>query len=138
MRFAHNRPEPLDATRVHPEAYVAARTLLKKAGVTDAALRALAVRGGGLDARTVLAIRDAAASTTPPVPGLVELLVDPCLAGDPRAGLAPPVDLRSAPPQRLADVRVGQRFPRAVVRNVVSFQSVPMIPIWKRVRILRF
>ena len=52
---------------------------------------------------------------------LVELLCDPLLCGDPRAQLAPPPTLVEGAPRSLADVRAGDAFAHAVVKNVAPF-----------------
>ena len=52
---------------------------------------------------------------------LVEQLCDRLLAGDPRELLAPPPTLRAGAPATLADVRAGETFEHAVVKNVAPF-----------------
>ena len=52
---------------------------------------------------------------------LVELLCDPLLAGDPRARLAQPPVLRASAPRTLADVRAGDVFEHALVKNAAPF-----------------
>ena len=58
---------------------------------------------------------------------LVELLCDPLLCGDPRAQLAPPPQLVAGAPRSLADVRAGDAFEHAVVKNSRTV-SVPVPP----------
>ena len=113
-----NAAEPLDATRVHPEAYGSARTLLAAARVPPAALAAVAARGGGFDAATAARIRAAAAEGDA---DLAALLCDGCLAGDARAALSPPPPLRTGDPLALGDLRAGDRFRSALVKNVSPF-----------------
>ena len=104
-----NGPDLLDATRVHPESYVAARQELRRAKVTDDDLRALILRGGGFD--------DEIKSKFD-----LDILKDPYLAGDPRSHMrpaAPAID--DSGPSSLDAVQVGDVFKNAVVTNVVAF-----------------
>ena len=116
---------------MHPESYEPARALLCAAGVDGTALRALARRGGGLDEGACKRLRAAAAvggegggdagGGGGASQALVELLCDPLLAGDPRARLAPPPVLRASAPRTLADVRAGDVFEHALVKNAAPF-----------------
>ncbi|EOD34668.1 hypothetical protein EMIHUDRAFT_455554 [Emiliania huxleyi CCMP1516] len=114
--------EPLDASR--------ARALLAAAGIGSGALGQLARRGGGFAEGDCARLRALAAAPAPgggaASPGggraaLVELLCDPLLCGDPREQLAPPPQLVASAPRSLADVRAGDVFEHAVVKNAAPF-----------------
>jgi uncharacterized protein len=119
---ADGRPpdEPLDATRVHPEAYADARRELAAVG---ADVRALAA-GAPLAAAHAAALRARADALADPAErararALAALLADPLLAGDPRRRLAQPPELR-ARARGLGSLAVGERL-GATVRNVTPF-----------------
>ncbi|KAH8051175.1 hypothetical protein JL722_10874 [Aureococcus anophagefferens] len=109
-----NAAEPLDATRVHPEAYGAARALLAAARAAGGARG----RRGAAGAAAAARIRAAAAEGDA---DLAALLCDGCLAGDARAALSPPPPLRTGDPLALGDLRAGDRFRSAFVKNVSPF-----------------
>ena len=104
-----NDAEPLDGTRVHPEAYGDARRLLRRAGVSDADLSSLTARGGGLSPEHAAALRGVDVDVESTDHDLVTLLTDPCLAGDPRLQLSPPPVLKTNAPLTLADCAPGMR-----------------------------
>ncbi|KAJ1462884.1 hypothetical protein M885DRAFT_583962 [Pelagophyceae sp. CCMP2097] len=111
--------EALDATRVHPEAYKAAKALLRKAQIDSKALHDVSRRGGGFDAAAVERLRALEAGGEE---ALVDLLCDGCLAGDPRRFLRPPPQLRTGAPLALKDCRPRETtFDSAVVRNATPF-----------------
>ena len=111
--------EPLDATRIHPESYADARRLLRAAAVGDAELRALAARGGGLDGGAKARLRDAAAAqpTAAADAPLVEQLCDRPRRRPARAARAA-ADAARGRARDALDVRAGETFEHAVVKNV--------------------
>ena len=113
LRVSNSR-EVLDATRIHPDDYGEAWRLLQKAGVSSDDVTRAAVKGGGLTADTVQKLRRMPSST------LVDLLCDPCLAGDARYVLAPPPILERGAPLTLKDCAVGRVF-AGTIRNVAPF-----------------
>ena len=113
LRVANSR-EVLDATRIHPDDYGEAWRLLRKAGVSSDDVQRAATKGGGLGSAIVEKLRRL------PPSSLVDLLCDPCLAGDARYVLAPPPILERGAPLTLKDCNVGRVF-AGTVRNVAPF-----------------
>jgi uncharacterized protein len=110
--------EPLDASAIHPESYLVARAVLKRAGLvagTPPAERqdALAV----LTATTDLpALAEAVGTGVPTLTDILEQLVRP--GRDPRADLPPPILRRDV--LSMADLLPGLVL-KGTVRNVVDF-----------------
>ncbi len=113
LRVANSR-EVLDATRIHPDDYDECWRVLKKAGVSSDDVTRAASKGGGLNQDMVQKLRRL------PPSSLVDLLCDPCLAGDARYVLAPPPILERGAPLTLKDCAVGRVF-AGTVRNVAPF-----------------
>ena len=113
LRVSNSR-EVLDATRIHPDDYGEAWRLLQKAGVSSDDVARAASKGGGLGSAIVEKLRRL------PPSSLVDLLCDPCLAGDARYVLAPPPILERGAPLTLKDCAVGRVF-AGTVRNVAPF-----------------
>ena len=120
--------EPLDATRVHPDDYDAARALLRRADVDEAALITVAARGGGFGAAAAARLRAVGDASD-----LAGLLGDPCLAGDPRTALAPPPPAVSRKPRTFSVF-----FSTLEARISVSFGPIrlPLGPLIISARVL--
>lgn len=112
--------EPLDATRVHPEAYGRARAELAAVGADVLALAA----GQPLPARAAAELRARADALPQPeaaaeARALADLLCDPLLAGDPRRLIGEAPTLRSRA-LTLSELAAGMVC-TATVRNVTPF-----------------
>ncbi|HMA38010.1 MAG TPA: helix-hairpin-helix domain-containing protein, partial [Chloroflexia bacterium] len=117
LRVRHGT-EPLDATAIHPESYVVARTVLRQAGLDEHTPPA--ARQAALTAlRTRQAPEQLAAALGTGVPTLSDIFEQLLRPGrDPREDLPAPIlrhDVRA-----LADLQPGLQL-QGTVRNVVDF-----------------
>ena len=115
MKHDERRREVLDATRIHPDDYDECWRVLKKAGVSSDDVQS-ASKGGGLGSAIVEKLRRL------PPSSLVDLLCDPCLAGDARRSGAPPPILETrAGGCTLKDCSLGRRLRGDTRRSTAPF-----------------
>jgi uncharacterized protein len=110
--------EPLDATAIHPESYLAARALLKQTGIQLSS--PTEERRAGIEAlRKAHSLDELASSLNCGLPTLMDILDQLLRPGrDPRADAPAPI-LRTDV-LKMEDLSVGMRL-KGTVRNVVDF-----------------